>query len=152
MARYNPMSYHNGSVWPHDTALCAAGLMRYGCVDEAQRLALALLDAAEHFDWRLPELFSGFDRRDLPTPVRYPAACSPQAWAAAAPVLLLRTLLRLDPDLPYSVRCSPRMPSRLLPFRISHLRLGPSIVSVEVDAAGSRITGLPDDLQSDLLR
>ena len=98
MGAYNPVSYHNGSVWPHDTALVATGLMRYGFVDEASRIASGLFAAAAHFDGQLPELFCGFDRSDFPEPVPYPTACSPQAWAAAAPVQLARILLRFDPD------------------------------------------------------
>jgi glycogen debranching enzyme len=97
MGRYNPISYHSGSVWPHDTAIAAAGLMRYGLVEHSQRLISALLDAAEVFGGRLPELFAGFDRAELPTPAAYPTSCSPQAWAAASPLLMLRTLLRFDP-------------------------------------------------------
>ena len=79
------MSYHNGSVWPHDNALIAAGLMRYGYVEHAQRIATGLLDAAARFGGRLPELFCGFDRTEFDTPVPYPTSCSPQAWAAASP-------------------------------------------------------------------
>jgi glycogen debranching enzyme len=97
MSRYNPISYHNGSVWPHDTAIAAAGLMRYGFVEHAHRLIAALLDAAVAFGGRLPELFAGLDRAELATPAAYPTSCSPQAWAAASPLLLLRTLLRFDP-------------------------------------------------------
>jgi glycogen debranching enzyme len=97
MARYNPASYHNGSVWPHDSAIAAAGLMRYGLVDHAQRLAGGLLDAADALGGRLPELFVGLDRTEFAHPASYPASCSPQAWASAAPLLLLRCLLRLDP-------------------------------------------------------
>ena len=81
MGAYNPMSYHNGSVWPHDNALAVDGLLRYGLVEQAQRVALGLLDAAECFDGRLPELFCGFDRGQFETPVAYPTSCSPQAWA-----------------------------------------------------------------------
>jgi glycogen debranching enzyme len=98
MARYNPVSYHNGSVWPHDTALAAAGLVRYGFVDEAHRVIRGLLDVADLSGGRLPELFAGFDRAELDVPAAYPTSCSPQAWAAAAPLLLTRALLRLDPD------------------------------------------------------
>ena len=87
---YNPMSYHNGSVWPHDNAICAAGLMRYGFVPQAQQVATGILEAADRFGGRLPELFCGFDRADFAAPVAYPTSCSPQAWAAAAPFLLLR--------------------------------------------------------------
>src|SRR4051794_39620532 len=100
MAAYNPMSYHNGSVWPHDNALLAAGLMRYGFVEHAQRIARGLVDAAAFFGGRLPELFCGFDRDEFPAPVPYPTSCSPQAWAAASPLLLLRSLLRFDPAVP----------------------------------------------------
>src|ERR1041384_1562024 len=108
MGAYNPMSYHNGSVWPHDSTLVAAGLMRYGFVEYAQRLASALYDAAEAFGGRLPELLCGFDRAEFSRPVPYPTSCSPQAWASAAPVHLLRVLLRLEPDVPDgTVRLAP---------------------------------------------
>jgi glycogen debranching enzyme len=95
---YNPIEYHNGTVWPHDTALIAAGLARYGRREEAGRLALALLQAAGHFAYRLPEVFVGYDRAATAGPVAYPTACSPQAWASGAPLLLLRTVLGLEPD------------------------------------------------------
>lgn len=95
---YNPLGYHLGSIWPHDTAIAAAGLARAGDRAGALRLTEGLLAAARHFDWRLPELFGGLDAGDLPFPVPYPVACSPQAWSAAAPLLLLRTALGLEPD------------------------------------------------------
>jgi glycogen debranching enzyme len=94
---YNPLEYHNGTVWPHDTALVAAGLARYGRRVEAGRLAMAILDAARHFDYRLPEVFVGYDRKSTALPVPYPTACSPQAWAAGTPLLLLRAMLGLEP-------------------------------------------------------
>ncbi len=100
MVGYNPISYHCGSVWPHDNAIVAAGLMRYGYVREAQRVIMAVLDAAVAQGGRLPELFSGLERMELPMVVAYPTSCSPQAWAAASPLLMLRTLLRLDPWVP----------------------------------------------------
>jgi glycogen debranching enzyme len=96
MGAYNPVSYHNGSVWPHDNALIVAGLMRYGFVKEAQRLSIALMEAAEYTDHRLPELFCGFSRSDCPEPLPYPTACSPQAWAATTPIMVMRSLLRYD--------------------------------------------------------
>jgi glycogen debranching enzyme len=99
MGAYNPLSYHNGSVWPHDNAITVAGLMRYGFVEQAQRLTLALLDAGVAFAGRYPELWSGFDREEFTMPLPYPTSCSPQAWAAASPWLLLRSLLCLQPDL-----------------------------------------------------
>src|SRR5437660_7329873 len=100
MGGYNPISYHCGSVWPHDTTIAAAGLMRYGFVEGAQKLIMALLDAAHRQGGRLPELYSGLDRREFPTVVSYPTSCSPQAWASASPILALRTLLRFDPCVP----------------------------------------------------
>src|SRR5207248_6082225 len=93
-AAYNPMSYHNGSVWPHDNALIAAGLKRYGFIKETNRVVTAIFDAAIHADYmRLPELFCGFTRRTPNQPVGYPVACSPQAWAAGAPLLMLQAIL-----------------------------------------------------------
>jgi glycogen debranching enzyme len=93
---YNPLSYHCGTVWPHDTALCAEGMRRYGFVDEAARIADALLDAAEAFTNQLPEVFAGFTRDEARFPVEYPEALKPQSWAAAAPLQMVRTVLGLD--------------------------------------------------------
>ncbi len=93
---YNPIGYHTGSVWPHDTSLIAAGLKRYGFHDESNRLIGRVFEAAQQFDeYRLPELFCGFDRGDVAQPVPYPVACSPQAWAAAASFLFVETMLGL---------------------------------------------------------
>jgi glycogen debranching enzyme len=93
---YSPLRYHDGTVWPHDTAIVAEGMRRYGFRDEASRVAHALLDAARQLDHRLPEVFSGFERDGADVPVDYPGAMTPQAWSAAAPLLALRTLLGLD--------------------------------------------------------
>ena len=98
-AAYSPLSYHNGTVWPHDTALAAWGLARYGRWADVRRITLALLEAARHFDWSLPEVFAGFDRSETPFPIAYPTAARPQAWAAGTPILLLRLLLGLEPDI-----------------------------------------------------
>jgi glycogen debranching enzyme len=133
MTAYNPMSYHNGSVWPHDNAICVSGLVRYGFVEEGKRVAEALVAAAAHFDHRLPELFCGFDRPDFDLPVPYPAACAPQAWAAAAPVHLLRSLLRFDPRA--STRelwCAPDMPAPYLPLTVDGLRLAGMPLTIDV--------------------
>ena len=141
MGAYDPVSYHNGSVWPHDNAIVVAGLVRYGFVEEAQRVADALLEAAEAFGGRLPELFCGFDRAEYPEPVPYPTSCSPQAWAAATPIGLVRSLLRLEPRMPSaactSTRCSP---TEYLPLRVQGLRLGDDRVDLEVtsDRRGGR--------------
>ena len=94
---YNPIEYHNGTVWPHDTALVAAGLARYGDRAGAGRLALALLQAAYFFQCRLPEVFAGYARERTVYPVEYPTACTPQAWASGAPLLLFRVMLGLEP-------------------------------------------------------
>jgi glycogen debranching enzyme len=95
---YDPGSYHNGSVWPHDNALIALGLRRCGFRKEANRVATALLEAAPHFDYRLPEVFGGDRREEEQAPVEYPTSCSPQAWAAGTVPLLVRTVLGLEPD------------------------------------------------------
>ena len=95
--RFNPIGYHVGTVWPFDNSFIAWGLRRYGFRDEAARIAAGILDAAEFFDGRLPEAFGGYDRSVTRYPVQYPTACSPQAWSTGAPLLLLRTMLGLEP-------------------------------------------------------
>ncbi|MFC5925810.1 glycogen debranching N-terminal domain-containing protein [Micromonospora vulcania] len=94
---YNPIGYHRGTVWPHDNSLIAHGLARYGFRREANRIILAMLDAARFSEFRLPEAFSGYDRSFGRAPVPYPTACNPQAWASAAPLLFLRTMLGTEP-------------------------------------------------------
>jgi glycogen debranching enzyme len=94
---YNPIGYHLGTVWPHDNSLIAFGLSRYGYREEAARIAMGILEAATYFRERLPEAFAGYPRALTQFPVEYPTACSPQAWASGAPLLLLRVLLGLDP-------------------------------------------------------
>jgi glycogen debranching enzyme len=98
MEGYNPIEYHNGTVWPHDNSFIAAGLRRYGHPEDAARIAYALLEAATYFDWRLPEVFAGYPRSLTQFPVEYPTASSPQAWATGTPLLLLRVILGLEPD------------------------------------------------------
>jgi glycogen debranching enzyme len=95
--RYNPIGYHVGAVWPFDNSFIAWGLRRYGFKDEAAAVAAGNLDAAEFFDGRLPEAFGGYPREMTKYPVQYPTACSPQAWSTGTPLLLLRTMLGLDP-------------------------------------------------------
>ncbi len=147
MGAYNPMSYHNGSVWPHDNALVAAGLMRYGHVEQTQRVATAVLDAADHFGGRLPELFCGFDREDFAEPVPYPTSCSPQAWAAAAPVHLLRTLLRLEPSVPTrTLRLDPAVPQRYLPMDLHNVKVADCRLGLRVEAENVTLLDLPSSL------
>jgi glycogen debranching enzyme len=95
---FNPLSYHDGTVWPHDNSLIAWGLARYGRWPEAHRIARRMLNAASHFANQLPEVFAGFSRTATPFPIAYPTAARPQAWAAGTPVLLLQLLLGLRPD------------------------------------------------------
>ena len=95
--RYNPIGYHVGTVWPFDNSFIAWGLRRYGFKEEAARVAAGILDAAEFFEGRLPEAFGGYQRSLTKYPVQYPTACSPQAWSTGAPLLLLRTMLGLEP-------------------------------------------------------
>ncbi|MFI9651363.1 amylo-alpha-1,6-glucosidase [Guyparkeria halopsychrophila] len=123
--RYNPMSYHNGSVWPHDTALAAAGMARYGHKDEALVLTEGLFNAAIHFDLhRLPELFCGFQRILGQAPTHYPVACSPQAWASGTVFMLLESILglRFDPDAARVSLDHPRLPDYVNWLRIRRIR------------------------------
>ncbi|TMD28767.1 MAG: amylo-alpha-1,6-glucosidase, partial [Chloroflexi bacterium] len=94
---YNPIGYHLWTIWPHDNAFIAMGLRRYGYREEAARVAMGMLEAATYFKGRLPEAFAGYPRQLTEFPVEYPTACSPQAWASGAPLLLLRAILGLEP-------------------------------------------------------
>ncbi|MFB9412397.1 amylo-alpha-1,6-glucosidase [Dactylosporangium matsuzakiense] len=130
---YNPLSYHLGSVWPHDTAIALVGLARDGHRAEAAALVRALVAAGERFGFRLPELYGG---DDAPTP--YPAACRPQAWSAAAGPALLTALLGLDVDVPAGrVTISPLWPSPVGGYRIRGLRIGSGALDVSVTADGA---------------
>jgi glycogen debranching enzyme len=146
MGAYNPLSYHNGSVWPHDNALICAGLMRYGLVGHAQRVATAVLEAADEFGGRLPELICGFPRSDYRRPVPFPTSCSPQAWASATPVHLLRTLLRFEPWVPHGrAWLDPVLPPGFPDFTLDNLPLAGSRLALQVtDGRVSRLDGLPD--------
>jgi glycogen debranching enzyme len=138
--RYNPMSYHNGSVWPHDNALIAVGLGRYGLKEELQRVFQGLMDAATYMEMRrLPELFCGFRRQRGRGPTLYPVACSPQAWAAATPFALLQALLGLefDPENRELRLRDPVLPPTLDWLAIRNLRLD----TAELDFAVRRHAG-----------
>jgi len=121
-AGYNPIEYHNGTVWPHDTAIVAEGLRRYGQRDQASELVVAMFEAAASFDYQLPEVFAGYARSDTTIPVEYPTASCPQAWAAGAPFLGLRTLLGLDADHD-GLHCTPHVPDRLGKLRLSDVAI-----------------------------
>jgi glycogen debranching enzyme len=131
-AGYNAISYHAGSVWPHDTAIAVLGMVAAGHQDAAAPFVRALLDAAYRFDYRLPELFAGDD-----TPTPYPPSCRPQAWAAAVGPALVTALLGLRPDVPGGrVALAPIAPSPVGAYRVRGLRLGTGTLDVDVDADG----------------
>ena len=127
-ARYNPISYHNGSIWPHDNALIAAGLRRYGMGARLVPIFEGLTEAAAAMNQRrLPELFCGFPRRKGRGPTLYPVACSPQAWASAAIFQLMQSLLGLsfDPErLVVELRNDPQLPDSVREIRLRNLRVG----------------------------
>ncbi|GAC1409952.1 MAG: glycogen debranching N-terminal domain-containing protein [Actinomycetota bacterium] len=136
---YNPMSYHNGSVWPHDNAFIAAGLKRYGFHRRTNRLATSLFDAAIFSQtMRLPELFCGFTRRSPNRPVSYPVACSPQAWAAGAPFLMLQAMLGLSARAHENLLTinSPVLPAWLNVVELKNLRIGSSTISLTFKREG----------------
>ncbi|CAB3772722.1 amylo-alpha-1,6-glucosidase [Paraburkholderia humisilvae] len=130
--RFNPMAYHNGSVWPHDNALCARGLVRYGGKAGAVNLLQALFQAAVKFDMRLPELFCGFQRRRGEPPTAYPVACLPQAWAAGSPFMMLEACLGVTIDAARREVLieQPMLPDGIDWLEVSNLRVGDSSVSV----------------------
>ncbi len=138
---FNPLSYHRGSVWPHDNALLGLGMALYGHSDACERIFTGLYQAAAHFrDLRLPELFVGVERRDWDAPVYYPVACSPQAWASGAWFMLLQGMLGLRPNAPQRELhiFNPRLPAWLDWLRLRNLRIGASQVSLEFSRHGDR--------------
>jgi glycogen debranching enzyme len=146
MVTYNPMSYHNGSVWPHDNSLIAAGLGRYGETDGMERIASAIFAAARRFpERRLPELYCGFARNEgdaADAPVPYPVSCSPQAWAAGSAMLLVRELLGLRPNPHHErLRVAPTFPEWLHRVRLEGVQaLGQTFdLDVERDASEYRV-------------
>ncbi|ASN20050.1 amylo-alpha-1,6-glucosidase [Arthrobacter sp. YN] len=147
MGAYNPASYHNGSVWPHDNAILAAGLMRYGFVEQAQRISTALFEAAAYSEGRLPELFCGFSREHYDEPVPYPTACSPQAWAATTPIMLGKTLLRYDVHVARGgVWMDPVVPGSYGAVHIANAPVGGGRVTIDVSATTASIQGLPEGI------
>jgi glycogen debranching enzyme len=130
---YNPLGYHTGSVWPHDNALIVAGMKRYGFDAEAADLASRIFEAARHFpDGRMPELFCGFARREVDVPVPYPVACSPQAWSAAAPLLVMRTMLGMRASAADGTLelFRPHLPTWLGKLTVTNLRVGQASVDL----------------------
>jgi glycogen debranching enzyme len=147
------MSYHNGSVWPHDNAIVAAGLKRYGHPRATIRVAGALFDAAMHMDYfRLPELFCGFTRRAPTSPVAYPVACSPQAWAAGSPFILLQAMLGVSAraDEKMLTVNKPMLPPWLERVELSNLRVGSARLSLVFTRSGEGTTFSLADRRGDI--
>lgn len=133
--RYNPMSYHNGSIWPHDNAIIAMGLARYGYKEHAVKILVGLFDASIFMDLhRLPELFCGFNRRDGQGPTLYPVACTPQAWASATVFHLLQTCLGLsfDPNKPQIFFHYPQLPDFLDRVEVNNLQISNAVVDLRL--------------------
>lgn len=136
-AGYNPFGYHRGSVWPHDTAIALHGAARYGVTATVHALSSGLVDLGTALGGQFPELVSGLDRAGTELPVPYGAACRPQAWAAGAPLVALRALLGLEPDVPGGVlRLHPMLPDGAT-IEVRRLRIGDELVSIR--AEGGRI-------------
>jgi glycogen debranching enzyme len=136
---FNPMSYHNGSIWPHDNAIIAAGMKRYGHDDALMQIATALFNVSTSArDFRLPELYCGFDRSERASVVAYPVACIPQAWAAAAPLLLLQAMLGISADAPArALRVErPKLPDWLGRIRLDGLRIADASVTLAFERDG----------------
>jgi glycogen debranching enzyme len=141
--RYNPMSYHNGSIWPHDNALIALGLARYGLKRPVAQITRGLFEAATYMDQRrLPELFCGFQRERRRGPTLYPVACAPQAWASATVFSLIEGLLGLEfrPDSHEIFLRNPRLPQFLDEVVLRNLQVGGSAADLKVSRHGEEIS------------
>ncbi len=152
--RFNPMSYHNGSVWPHDTALCVAGLARYGLQEAVLQFTGQMFEAAVHFDMRLPELFCGFPRAPGEAPIAYPVACLPQAWSAGAVFMLLQSCLGITIDGWQGdiVLDRPALPEGIDRLHLRGLPLGKDRIDLSFERTGSRIACLPQSRNGAAIR
>ncbi|WP_406830515.1 glycogen debranching N-terminal domain-containing protein [Pedococcus sp. KACC 23699] len=144
---FNPIGYHTGSIWTHDTAIVALGLVKEGHRAEGALVARSLVASAEAFDYRWPELYSGLPMMGRPSP--YPASCRPQAWSAASAGALVTVALGLRADLPAGVlEIDPAVPAPFGALRVEGLRIGDAAVTVSVDREGQvEVTGVPDSLE-----
>ncbi|MBZ9819936.1 amylo-alpha-1,6-glucosidase [Mesorhizobium sp. CA4] len=144
---FNPMSYHNGSIWPHDTALCGVGLARYGERDSVVRLMSGTFESAVHFNMRLPELFCGFARAPGEAPIAYPVACLPQAWSAGSTFMLMQACLGLEIDgwegELHVTR--PRLPIGIDTLMIRHLTVGDKAIDLTFQRVGDRVAAFLSD-------
>jgi glycogen debranching enzyme len=137
--RFNPIGYHDGTVWPHDNAIAVAGFRRYQCTDHLTRVIGGILDAAMHFENdRLPEVFAGFAREEFAIPVHYPVACHPQAWAAGAVPFMIESALGLRPDaFNHSLHISrPVLPDSVHELTLKQLRVGDATVDLMFKRSG----------------
>ncbi len=150
---FNPMSYHNGSIWPHDTALCTAGMARYGVRDHVVRLMSGTFEAAVHFNMRLPELYCGFTRAPGEAPIAYPVACLPQAWSAGAAFMLMQACLGLEIDgWKGEIRVNrPRLPIGIDSLTVRHLQVGEVGVDLTFQRVGDRIVAFLADRHEGLV-
>ncbi|HEX2815937.1 MAG TPA: amylo-alpha-1,6-glucosidase [Phenylobacterium sp.] len=141
-ARFNPMSYHNGSVWPHDTALSVLGMSHYGERDGVVALTAALFETAASYEMRLPELLCGFPRQPGEPPVAYPVACLPQAWAAGSVFMMLQACLGItvDGEAGTVTIVDPRLPIGIDRLRVDRLRVGADLIHLAFERHGERIT------------
>ncbi|MGA0546150.1 glycogen debranching N-terminal domain-containing protein [Brevundimonas sp. VNH65] len=151
-ARYNPMSYHNGSVWPHDTAMAVAGMARYGRRDAAALILGEIHSAASHFHMRLPELFCGFERRSGEPPIAYPVACLPQAWAAGSVFMMLQAALGVSIDAAARTVSvdSPVLPAGVERLSLSRLSVGDASVTLDFVRLGDQVAVTPRERRGDL--
>ncbi|MDX8445241.1 amylo-alpha-1,6-glucosidase [Mesorhizobium captivum] len=144
---FNPMSYHNGSIWPHDTALCGVGLARYGERESVVRLMSGTFESAVHFNMRLPELFCGFTRAPGEAPIAYPVACLPQAWSAGSTFMLMQACLGLEIDgwegELHITR--PRLPAGIDTLTLRHLSVGDKSVDLTFQRVGDRVVAFLAD-------
>jgi len=143
--RFNPMSYHNGSIWPHDTALAVAGMARYGERAGAAKLLFDLFEAAKSFEMRMPELLCGFVRQPDEAPIAYPVACMPQAWSAGATFMMLQACLGLSIDAERrEVRLvRPTLPAGVDQLSLEGLAVGGACVDIDFQRLGGRMAAIP---------
>lgn len=138
-AGYNPMSYHDGSIWPHDNSMTLLGLSKLGFTREAGKVMSGLIDASRHFEYdRLPELFCGYDAA-IGKVVKYPVACSPQAWAAGTPLVFIQSLLGLFPDsLAKEIHLNPTLLDEMDTLTVHNITIGEGVLSLSLTRHGEK--------------
>jgi glycogen debranching enzyme len=132
-AGYNPMSYHDGSIWPHDNSMILLGMSKIGRQVKANKVINGLIEASAHFEYdRLPELFCGYDK-SIGKAVKYPVACSPQAWAAGTPLVFIQTLLGLFPNsITKEIHLSPLLLDSMNELKVENISIGSGQLSVTI--------------------